>query len=129
MNQKAFAQEMLFGATLFFSKTSLLLFFYRIFAPDKVFRYKLYGAFIFVALTTLTSIPMDLAVCVPGPDDSWQEAQIKCTKTSVYGYIQGPAAVIFDLFVIYLPASVIVHLHMPTRRKLGVLAVFATGLL
>ena len=117
------------GSTLFFSKTSLLLLFYRIFSPDKIFRYKLYGAFAFIGLTTLTQIPMYLAICLPSKHGSWAEANTNCHKTSVYTYVQGPAAIVFDLFLIYLPTSVIVHLHMPLRRKIGISAIFATGML
>ena len=120
---------MMLGSTIFFSKTCLLLLFYRIFSPDRIFRYKLYGAFAFIATTTLSSIPMYLAICLPSSKGSWAEGQKKCGKTSVYSYVQGPAAVIFDLFVIYLPASVVVYLHMPLRRKIGILAIFMTGLL
>ena len=117
------------GSTVFFSKTCLLLLFYRIFSPDRIFRYKLYGALAFIATTSLISIPIYLAICLPSSKGSWAEGQTKCDKTLVYIYVQGPAAVIFDLFVIHLPASVIVHLHMPLRRKIGVLAIFMTGLL
>ena len=120
---------MLLGPTRFFAKTSLLVLFYRIFSPDKWFRYKLYGAFIFIALTTLSSIPMYLAICLPDDGDSWAEAAKKCTKTSIYTYIPGPAAVAFDLFLIYLPASVVINLQMPLRRKIGVLGIFMTGML
>ena len=127
--QTVYAQEMLIGATLFFSKSSLLLLFYRIFSPDKWFRYKLYGAFVFIALTTLTSIPMYLAICLPGKGGSWSAAATKCGKTLVYSYVHGPTAVVFDLFLIYLPASIIVYLHMPLRRKIGILAIFMTGML
>lgn len=124
-----FAQEMMLGSTVFFSKSSLLLLYYRIFSPDRIFRYKLYAAFVFIAITTLSSIPMYLAVCIPGKHSSWAEASAKCSKTDVYGYVQGPANVIFDVFAIYLPASVIINLHMPLRRKIGVLAIFTTGTL
>lgn len=120
---------MMLGSTLFFSKTSLLLLFYRVFSPDKIFRYKVYGAFAFIAATTLTSIPMYLAICIPGKHGSWAESEAKCNKTSVYSYVQGPTGVAFDLFLVYLPASVIVQLHLPPRRKVGILAIFMTGML
>ncbi|KAL8787504.1 MAG: hypothetical protein Q9213_002162 [Squamulea squamosa] len=126
--QTIFAQEMMVGSTIFFSKTSLLLLFYRLFSIDKWFRYKLYAAFTFIAITTLPSIPMYLAVCLPNSDGSWAGASQKCTKTNVYAYVQGPVGVIFDVFAIYLPASVIATLHLPLRRKIGVLAIFMTGM-
>lgn len=117
------------GSTLFFSKTSLLLLYYRIFSPNQRFRYQLYGAFALIAATLLSSIPMFLAVCLPGQYGSWADAAVKCEKTSVYNYIQGSLNLAFDVFLIYLPASVILQLHLPLRRKLGVLAIFSTGML
>lgn len=117
------------GSTLFFSKTSLLLLYYRIFSSDKRFRYQLYGGFALIAATMLCTIPMYLAVCLPGQHGSWVDAAVKCDKTSVYSYIQGALNLAFDIFLIYLPASVILHLHLPRGRKIGVLAIFSTGML
>ena len=119
----------MWGGTFFFSKSSLLLLYYRIFSPNRMFRYKLYGAFAFLGATTLTSIPMYLAICIPGSNGSWEEATAKCGRTAAFGYYSGPATLVFDLFLLYLPASVTAHLHMPLRRKLGILAIFMTGLL
>lgn len=115
--------------TLFFSKSSLLLLYYRIFSPDKIFRYQLYGAFGFIAVTTLSMIPMYLAICLPESNLTWEEMGIKCHKTVVISYIQGPTQVAFDIFLIYLPASVIIHLQLPLRRKVGTLIIFMTGIL
>ena len=72
---------------------------------------------------------MYLAICLPDNGGSWAEAGQKCNKTSIYAYIPGPAGVAFDLFLIYLPASVVIHLNIPLRRKIGVLAIFMTGML
>lgn len=127
--QLLFAHEMMIGSTLFFSKSTLLLLYHRIFSPDKIFRFQLYGTFAFIAATTLTSIPMYLIMCLPGSDHTWAAATTKCVKTVVYGYLQGPAHVAFDIFLIYLPASVIMHLHLPLRRKIGILGIFMTGIL
>ncbi|KAL9010749.1 MAG: hypothetical protein Q9173_004343 [Seirophora scorigena] len=95
----------------------------------KLFRYKLYAAFAFIAVTTLPSVPMYLAICLPHRNGSWETASMNCRKTAVWSYVQGPTSVIFDLFALYLPASVIVHLHMPLHRKLGILTIFMTGTL
>ena len=122
---------MLLGPTVFFSKSSLLLLLYRIFSPDRMFRYKLYGAFVFIAVTTLPSIPMYLALCLPKVGGSWLVVGSgkRCGKTDSYSYVSGPTTVAFDLFLVYLPASVIAHLHLPLQRKLGILAIFMTGML
>ena len=121
------------GVTLFFSKTSLLLLYYRIFSPDKYFRYKLYWACGIIAVFTLSSIPINFAFCHPRGDGSWAQTEGEfekvCYNASWYGFVLGLSVVIFDLFLIYLPASVIIHLQMPLRRKIGILSVFMTGML
>jgi len=111
------------GPILFFSKTALLLLFYRMFSQDRMFRYKLYGPCVFIAATTLSNVPLIL------DNGSWEMGQINCQKTTLYSIIQGSMNVVFDLFSIYLPASVIVHLNLPFQRKVGMLGIFATGIL
>ncbi|MCJ1462834.1 hypothetical protein MMC07_001437 [Pseudocyphellaria aurata] len=124
-----FSQYMLTGPVLFFSKSSLLLLYYRIFSPDRIFRYKLYGAFVFIAAVTLSAIPVILSLCLPESGHIWVDTVASCSKANLHGYVMGPANVAFDIFLMYLPASVIVHLHLPLRRKLGILAIFLTGVL
>ena len=81
-------------------------------------------------MTTLTGVPVYSAVCFPRTGDSWAEAAVICkVKMIPYGLVQGSASVAFDLFILYLPASIVVGLNMPRRRKIGVLAIFATGML
>ncbi|KAL8958429.1 MAG: hypothetical protein Q9193_004513 [Seirophora villosa] len=118
---------MMLGPTSFFAKSSLLLLYYRIFSSDDWFRYKLYAAFAFLAVTTLPAVPLHLALCLPPRNGSWETANINCAKTGYWYYVQCPTSVVFDLFALYLPASVIVHLHLPLQRKLGVLTIFMTG--
>lgn len=72
---------------------------------------------------------MYLAVCLPTGRDPWTKASFKCQKTLVYGYWQAPASVVYDLFMIYLPASVVIRLQLKRRRKIGILLIFATGML
>lgn len=45
-----------------------------------------------------------------------------------YALFQGIIGVIIDLITFYLPIPIILNLQMPFRRKLGILAIFATGL-
>ena len=127
--QVSFAHELMIGPTFFFSATSLLLLYYRIFSPDDRFRYQLYWAFALIAATMLSSIPMFLALCLPDDYGSYADATAKCSKTSMYAVIQGPLNLVFDIFLIYLHASVVLPLQLPLRHKIGVLAIFSTGIL
>lgn len=45
------------------------------------------------------------------------------------GVILGTVSVFIDLFVFCIPFLVVWQLQMPTRKRLGVTAIFATGIL
>ncbi|KAL8726422.1 MAG: hypothetical protein Q9181_006051, partial [Wetmoreana brouardii] len=45
------------------------------------------------------------------------------------GFVQGVFGIVSDLFIWFLPLPVVWNLQMPTRKKIGVTTIFATGLL
>lgn len=47
----------------------------------------------------------------------------------VFVPIQGVLNVVLDLFILITPIASVARLHMSRQKKLGVLAVFATGFL
>ena len=125
---------MLLGPAIFAGKTSLLSFYYRVFSSVKLFRYKIYGAIIVCALFQLAMVPIVAASCAPKIGQSWglesATADIpRCDKSLVYGVIQGTTNVVLDVYILYLPIPVVLGLNLSMRRKLGVLAIFMTGML
>lgn len=71
-------------------------------------------------------------LCVPLPGRSWQAAAAtdNCMSVAVlYGLVLGVVGLCSDLFMICIPIPVVWNLQLATRKKLGVSAIFATGVL
>lgn len=122
---------MLYGPTVFFAKFTLLMLYHRIFSPDRWTRLFIYFGIgvIFIVYTVTAS--MFLGLCVPRKGESWALALLssRCRATIVIAYIQGIFNIVSDFYVLVLPLPVLWKLQLPLRKKVGVSAVFITGLL
>lgn len=118
---------MLLGPAVFFGKCALLLLYLRIFSPGKAFRYQIYATIAFAFGTQVSMIPVDTILCAPPRGISWAIPNPNCSKSYVNGVVAGPSSLLIDLIVFYLPIPVIMRLHMPKRRRLGILAIFLTA--
>ena len=121
---------MLVGPAQFFTKVSLLILYLRLFSPKLSARRALYCAIAFAFCLYWINVPVNTYYCTPRPGHSWGlSADDKCAKTIVLAPIQGSLDVALDVFILAAPISVIAKLKMSRRKKLGVLAVFMTGIL
>lgn len=122
---------MLYGPTVFFAKLSLLLLYHRIFSPDRWTRLFIYFGIgvIFIVYTITASILVGL--CIPRKGEGWALAlrSSRCRDTMVMTYVQGIFNIVSDFYVLVLPLPVVWKLQLPLRKKIGVSAVFMTGLL
>lgn len=124
--------ELFYGPSIFFAKLSIFLLYLRTFYPSRWTRYLTYfGITVNLIVYSGTTIAFG-ALCVRRPGETWIQDQMtrRCSyNTRAVGYTQGIFGVISDLFIFILPLPVIWGLQMPTKRKVGVIAIFATGLL
>ena len=79
-------------------------------------------------LANLLMVPVDAIFCSP-PHGDWSKTNPKCNTTYYFALVNGTMNVIIDLIAFYLPIPPVLKLHMSLQRKIGVLAIFATGLL
>lgn len=122
---------MIVGPSIFFAKASLLLLYYRVFAPNKLMRFLIISgiAFAFVVYI-LVMIPLMAYYCAPPIGHEWDLMVLKsCRRTLVFGVVQAVTNLILDLYILALPIPVVLRLQLPTRKKVGILAIFMTGLL
>jgi len=122
---------MLYGPAIFFAKLSLLLLYLRIFSPDRWTRYLIYlGIISSFALYLATSITFG-ALCLPRGSETWAAAlySARCKSTTNMTYIQGIFNVVSDFYILFIPIPVVLKLHLPMQKKIGVVAIFMTGLL
>lgn len=116
------------GPALFTGKAALLLLYYRIFSINSSYRWKIYVTLAIAFVSNIAMVPVDAVLCSP-PHGHWGATNPNCRKSYYYGLVHGPINVMIDLVAFYLPIPMILQLQIPLRRKLGILAIFATGLL
>lgn len=122
---------MVYGPTIFFAKASLLLLVLRVFSPDRWTRYSIYfGLTTTFAFHLGTTVAFG-ALCIPRRGESWPEGLFSthCGKAISMTYIQGTFNVVSDFYILIIPIPVVVRLQLPLRKKVGVCAIFMTGLL
>ena len=70
-------------------------------------------------------------LCLPRPGESWSAALLspRCGKSMSMTYVQGIFNVVSDFYILILPIPVVLQLRLPLKKKIGVSAIFMTGLL
>ena len=128
--EQAFVISMSYGPTAFFAKLSLFWLYLRLFRPDYWTRILIYfGICITFVFYTATTVAGGV-LCIPRSEESWAEvAFTRCQKNVITGFYLGIFNVVSDLYILILPIPVIWQLQMPTRKKIGVCAIFMTGIL
>ena len=119
------------GFSLFFAKLSLFLLLLRLFAPNHRLRYQAYfGIAVSVALL-LATIIVPSTLCVPRNGQDWDDLAVfsKCDGERYFAVVQGVINVALDFFLLYMPVPVVWALHLQTRKKIGVIAIFMAGLM
>lgn len=121
----------LYSLTMFFAKLALFLLYYRIFARNRWTRIAIYLGITINGGFYLASIVAILVLCVPRRGESWTSITYatRCTRAEVMGDVQGIFGLVSDLYIFILPLPVLYNLQMSLRKKLGITAVFLTGLM
>ena len=129
--QQFFANDMITGPSIFFAKTSLFLLYYRVFAPKKLIRMFIIIGIIFAfVIYILIFIPLMASLCAPHVGQEWDLMVLKkCRRALAFGVVQATTNLIIDLYILALPIPVVLQLQLPTKKKIGILAIFMTGLL
>lgn len=122
--------EMVYGPTVFFAKLSLFLLYLRIFSPDRRTRFFIYFGIACTFIVYMTTAITATALCAARKGESWPVALLssRCSKAMAMTYIQGIFNVVSDFYVLILPIPVVWKLQLPLRKKIGVCAIFMTGL-
>lgn len=114
-----------------FAKLALFLLYYRIFALNSRTKFAIYLGIVVNCLFYIASAIAHLVLCIPRPSDGWTSPRYaaRCNKSRVLDIIVGIFGLISDLYIFILPLPVLWRLQMPLKRKLGVMAIFLTGLM
>ena len=127
--QSLFIFEQTFGAAICAVKLSVLLLYRRIFATPQFKRWTT----ILGSLTVLWLIIKNLVgafQCTP-VQKAWKKSLPGHCPINFINNVLGAQAfnVVLDIAILVLPITAIYRLHLPKYKKLGVMAVFAVGIL
>ncbi|KAL4816097.1 hypothetical protein BDW67DRAFT_163010 [Aspergillus spinulosporus] len=112
-----------------FIKTTFLLMYLHIFRPLALQRFAIYlGLVVNWTFYTIILI-VTLYFTSPAPGQTWAESFLSPRYTKIDEWMMPIAAgsLVLDVYILLLPIASVWRLQMSTRKKLGVLAVFATG--
>lgn len=116
---------------MLFAKLALFLLYYRLFASDHWTKIAIYLGIIAVCLFYLACAITFLILCLPRPGENWLSPRFnaRCRPVVKVSSAHGWFGLLSDLYIFFLPLPVLWGLHMPLRKRLGVAAVFLTGLM
>lgn len=115
-----------------FFKLTLMTLILRLFHPNVWARRLLWGG---IAATTIVYTALTIFVlssCVPTNGQTWQYKMYNGTCIMAQernSMTNGVFGLISDLYILVIPLWLLSSLSLPTKRKLGVMGVFLTGLL
>ncbi|KAM7191495.1 Cytochrome P450 [Rhypophila sp. PSN 637] len=130
--QIRFAGNTLQALAYFTSRMPVLLLYIRLFGTaNPKLKIACYVGMMAASGTYVTSIPLISYFCTPSPGGDWNSLDVfdKCKKLLDWAMIQGSLDVVLNVYIYILPLPILFKLQMPPKRKLGVLAIFLTGLL
>lgn len=117
--------------SLLFTKLTFFLFYFQIFWPLRWLRVSVYiGATltcIFYGAATIAQIAFE----APSPGETWLEVALskRFTKTEILAVPFGAVGLVIDIVLLILPLVAVASLHLPPKRKIGVMFIFMFGIL
>lgn len=116
-------------AAMGMTKLSILLLYLKLLAPGMKLRFAVYGILAFVASYSLAMILSLLFACNPVEKLFHYYIPGKCVvNNAVHALTQGCLNIISDFLIIIVPIPMVWSMLMSTRQKIGVVGIFATGL-
>jgi len=116
-------------------KLSLFLLYLRLFKPNRITRWLIYGGIIACGIFYSFSLISNSALCMPKPGQPndaahWLLRTKDCSKPSQHLAIaQAAFGTLSDFYLLVIPIHSIFQLNLPTRRKIGVSAIFLVGIM
>ena len=102
-----------------------------IFGTLKWLRHLVLLGIVVTGLFYLANVIVFASLCAPRPGQGYLEASTMplCSKRTVtFSLFSASFNIVTDFYILLLPIPAVMGLQMPTKRKVGVLAIFATGL-
>lgn len=123
----------IYGATVFIIKLSILLQYLRIFVPTRRSDFMFWGCHVVIWINFLFYVAITFTgIFLCHPREKYWNVLIStghCANPYIANIVVAAMNSFSDFVILLLPQGVIWKLQMPLKRKIGVSAIFLTGLL
>ncbi|ATZ45769.1 Btp1 [Botrytis cinerea B05.10] len=127
-----FIGDMLYFWGIMFTKLSILTLYVKIFKINKVFRYICYGMMAFTIVYLMIFFFLFAFNCNP-PARTWHllgwTGGGSCFDNIKTSYAVGGINIFTDIVILIMPLPLIYRLQLKLAQKLGLIAIFGTGIL
>ncbi|MCJ1471444.1 hypothetical protein MMC13_000083 [Lambiella insularis] len=129
--KKLYATQIILPPTFMMIKLSLLMLYLHIFYPKVILRYCIYAGMIINSLFYTGCLGAAAASWTPSSGEPWFETSFSSAyRTSItLGIVQSVFNVVSDLYLLFLPLWGVSQLQLSFKKKIGVSAIFMTGVL
>ncbi|OCL02128.1 hypothetical protein AOQ84DRAFT_305275 [Glonium stellatum] len=113
-------------------KTSILLLYQRLFVVSKSARYLIHFGIAAVVAFYISMIIASAVMCTPRRGEKWLSpvSTNRCAQPElIASSIQGVFGVVSDFYILTIPLLQVYGLHISMSQRIGLTAIFLTGLL
>jgi hypothetical protein len=125
-----FAQNTVLPFAFIATRLPFFLLYLRVFGTSKPFRFACYFGMTFYVIANVVEVPIYTYYCAPLPGKPWAslETLMRCATAEPVSIMLGAVNIFSDIYILILPMPMIWKLQMSLERKLGIMAIFTTGL-
>ncbi|KAL8641176.1 MAG: hypothetical protein Q9228_001992 [Teloschistes exilis] len=122
--------ESLYGPFIWIIKLSMFLMYLQLFGTRRYFRHLVWAGLLLSGLYYFSATVASVVLCAPRGRQTYimSFATPRCRKSIQLLVVTGIYNVMSDLYLLLLPIRETMRLHNSLRKRIGVLAVFMTGL-
>lgn len=123
---------MMYSVLSILVKSSILFLYRRLFWPRNSARYMVWIGVLLIVPSYLGFLIGALVYCVPRTGENWlsYSAKSRCAQPQLrLSNVQGVFGIISDIYLLAIPVFQVSQLRVSTSRKVGIAAIFLTGLL
>lgn len=113
-----------------FAKLSFFILYIQLFRPIRWLRWAAYIGATINVLFYFSVVVATLAFTVPAPGETWLQTAYspRQTKTLLMPIPTSSMSLVLDIYILLLPMTVVNTLQLTTKKKIGLIAVFLTGI-
>ena len=106
------------------------MFYLRLFHPSRHACIIIWGGIVFTVVFYVSCTIAQVKTFVPPKGESWMSTKKPASYAALttISSIQGVIGAVTDFYILLIPIHLVIGLRLPLGRKLGVCAIFLTGL-